>query len=142
MADKTQTTLETGWLVEGKHLDSSAHWYTLGEEYEDGFEWTKEAHRALRFARKIDAENFINDIGWTDVVATEHMWSDIPRPSMREITLESNKKARKAFELRHGGMLLKEIGTHFGVGIEGARRWVNKGRRLFERERKHLTLKN
>jgi hypothetical protein len=57
--------------------------------------------------------------------------------TMREITLNRNRKARKAFALRQQGKLLREIGEVFGVGVEGARRWVNIGKRLFDRESKH-----
>ena len=66
---------ETGWLLESSHIDGSPYWLALDATTEDGWEWTKDSAKALRFCRKIDAENYIIDIGWTAVTATEHSWS-------------------------------------------------------------------
>jgi hypothetical protein len=67
---------ETGWLLE----QPAAHghgplWFYLGkDDGEDGTGWTSDSIAALRFARKQDAESYIADIGWTEIVATEHEW--------------------------------------------------------------------
>lgn len=64
---------ESGWLCE-RTIEGSPHWYAIGEEFEDGFDWIKDSTKALRFARKVDAQNYIDEIGWTEVTATEHGW--------------------------------------------------------------------
>ena len=74
--DNPQTP-ETGWLIESNHVDGTPHWFALGAEFENG-EWTKDSVKALRFARKQDAEAYIYDIGWTVAVATEHAWDRGP----------------------------------------------------------------
>jgi Lar family restriction alleviation protein len=78
---KERETDEKGWLAELRSgvLDQGGpSWWEINPQIEDGGWWTKDASKALRFARKIDAENFIADIGWTDVSAVEHMWPDVP----------------------------------------------------------------
>lgn len=64
---------KTGWLIESNHVDGTPHWFALGAEFENG-DWTKDSVKALRFARRQDAEAYISDIGWTSAVATEHAW--------------------------------------------------------------------
>jgi hypothetical protein len=70
LARKGAAKDETGWLCE---LPSSAFgpsWWCVPEH-----EFTTDASKALRFARKQDAEDYIAETGeWTDVIATEHMW--------------------------------------------------------------------
>lgn len=66
---------ERGWLVELKGQRPS-WWALAAEEGEAAF--TYDSHAALRFARKIDAETFIADAGWTEAFASEHMWVDPP----------------------------------------------------------------
>lgn len=64
-------TDEIGWLCELPSTAFGPSWWCAPEH-----EWTKDASKALRFARKQDAENYIAEIGeWTDVIATEHMWA-------------------------------------------------------------------
>jgi len=65
---------ESGWLIETMHIDSTPHWFALDASLEDGNEWTKDSYKALRFSRKVDAEAYIADIGWTTIIATEHQW--------------------------------------------------------------------
>lgn len=70
---------ETGWLVERKM--GVPHWWgrhTPTLEDEDAFGWTDDSLRAIRFARKEDAEAYIEEVGWNDVIASEHMWCDAP----------------------------------------------------------------
>lgn len=61
---------ETAWLIELR--GSRPTWWSLHPEEEPG--WVPDANKALRFSRKEDAEAYINDTGWTDAFATEHMW--------------------------------------------------------------------
>lgn len=64
---------ETGWLVELKGRTPS--WSTLFVgDYDD--HWTDDSTKAIRFARKVDAEAFIAWHGWTEAFASEHIWSD------------------------------------------------------------------
>jgi chromosome segregation ATPase len=54
-------------------------WFSLkAEDGEQG--WTADSLLALRFTRKADADAYINDIGWTRAIATEHIWSTSPAP--------------------------------------------------------------
>lgn len=62
---------ETAWLIELR--GSRPTWWSLHPEEEPG--WVPDANKALRFSRKQDADAYINDTGWTDAFATEHMWS-------------------------------------------------------------------
>lgn len=61
---------ETAWLIELR--GNEPKWWSLLQEPEP--DWTRDASKALRFARKQDAEAYINDIGWTEAFASEHMW--------------------------------------------------------------------
>ena len=63
-------TEETGWLVELR--GNRPTWWALGPDEEPG--WTTDSTHALRFARKIDAEAYIEDAEWTEAFASEHMW--------------------------------------------------------------------
>lgn len=65
---------ETGWLCELKNNPPLYH--ILPEPH-----WTAIAGDALRFARRVDAEAYIADMGWTEVVAVEHMWTAQMTPS-------------------------------------------------------------
>jgi hypothetical protein len=60
---------ETGWLIEVEGPKWAA--------FIDGRpEWTSDADKALRFARKKDADDF--KLFWCMTAeSTEHMWSDI-----------------------------------------------------------------
>jgi hypothetical protein len=45
--------------------------------------WTVDSRKALRFARKQDAETYIDGVGWTEAFASEHEWEALappPRP--------------------------------------------------------------
>ena len=66
--------VETGWLIEGwdsKARALKAGWWTL--EGENGG-WTTDSTRALRFARNADAQAYIDHIGWTEALPSEHRW--------------------------------------------------------------------
>ncbi len=66
--------IETGWLIE-LNIDGQPHWWSpkKGETpAESG--WSTMANDAIRYARKHDAQMVIDEIGWTEVTATEHQW--------------------------------------------------------------------
>lgn len=64
---------ETGWLIELKGVTPS--WAIVNpNDYDE--HWTTDSTRALRFARKVDAEAYIAHIGWTEAFASEHVWDD------------------------------------------------------------------
>jgi hypothetical protein len=69
---------ETGWLIEFKQSVSvQPTWYGRTDDEDSGvLGMTTDAGKALRFARKVDAETVIEDIGWTEAFASEHMWCD------------------------------------------------------------------
>src|SRR5690606_15331875 len=64
---------DTGWLVELK--GERPTWWSLTDTGEDAAGWATDASLALRFARKCDAEAYIDDMGWTEAFASEHAWS-------------------------------------------------------------------
>ncbi len=73
-----KTTEETGWLIElrqpkAEFISARPAWW--GDTGGDVLGWTEDHAKAVRFARKQDAEMVIADIGWTEAFATEHMWS-------------------------------------------------------------------
>lgn len=75
---------EIGWLIELKAQRPT--WWCLGWDEEPG--WSTDASKALRFARRVDAEAYIEDIGWTDAFASEHIWTaPEPCPNSRKQTV-------------------------------------------------------
>jgi hypothetical protein len=62
---------ETAWLIELRGNRPS--WWALSAN-EDGGEWSHKVDDALRFSREKDAQSYIDDVGWTDAFACEHMW--------------------------------------------------------------------
>jgi hypothetical protein len=91
-----ELTRETGWLIELK--GGTPSWFQLG----DGDNWTSDSLKALRFARKQDADAYIEDIGWTEAFASEHEWSDrraaLPSPSLGRADLVEREAAARAIE--------------------------------------------
>jgi hypothetical protein len=76
--------MQTGWLIELKQSVSARPlWYGITDENALGM--TDDANKAIRFARKEDAEAVMTlDLGWTEAFACEHAWSDAPpRPRLR-----------------------------------------------------------
>ncbi len=65
---------ETGWLIEIVDGGVPAYWGRGGEDGVLG--WTADHIKALRFARKEDAEMVIEEYGWTRARAVDHMWCD------------------------------------------------------------------
>lgn len=76
-------TTETGWLIERL---SPPEWYAGGpctrwqwrHEIDAPDLWTTDASKALRFARKQDAETLIHFEGYIGAIATEHQWCNKP----------------------------------------------------------------
>ena len=75
-ADEAATMRESGqygWLAELK--GANPRWAFLNPmDYDE--HWTTDASKALRFARREDAQAFIDHSGWTSVFPTEHVWDD------------------------------------------------------------------
>jgi hypothetical protein len=75
---------EIGWLVEWRTKTDTVWWGRSNDPEMAGFGWTKDSNAALRFARKVDAEMYIEETGWTDgIEATEHSWpalAPLPEP--------------------------------------------------------------
>ena len=73
----------TGWLIE---KDDPPVYCVLSEDYDE--HWTPDADKALRFARREDAQAYADHIGWTSppVRIAEHMWpalEPMPRGGMK-----------------------------------------------------------
>ena len=65
--------VERAWLIELKGTTPS--WAIVNpNDYDE--HWTTDSTRALRFARKADAEAYIAHIGWTEAFPSEHIWDD------------------------------------------------------------------
>ena len=80
---------ETAWLVELK--GSTPSWAVcFAGDYDD--HWTTDSTKALRFARKADAEAFIAWNGWTEAFASEHMWTTPPVGSGSQLADATPKK--------------------------------------------------
>jgi hypothetical protein len=91
---------ETGWLCEMSELGQILYW-EIDPRSDDGGGWTPDANKAIRFARKVDAENFIADIGWTDATAVEHMWCALKKARVMQTTFTPDPpEARPTCELR------------------------------------------
>lgn len=91
LTDGLHYTGEVGWLIEAWNSRTGqfgAMWWGLGDDHEDGFGWTKDSLRALRFARECDAQAYINETGWTEAKPTEHRWID----PTREVSRRTNAK--------------------------------------------------
>lgn len=70
---------ETGWLIESwnsKTGEFGATWWSLDDSLEDAQGWTKDSTIALRFARKADAQAYIDNTAWTEAKPTEHRWHE------------------------------------------------------------------
>jgi hypothetical protein len=82
---------ESGWLIE--EITGGTRWYSgTGvvdaddpQEGWSGVVWTKDASKAIRFCRKVDAEMAMRTLGFDDpkhFAATEHVWVDpLPYPA-------------------------------------------------------------
>lgn len=67
-------TIERGWLCEWR-LRTGPEWWSIEDTQGEGGYFTRDSVKALRFARRRDAEAYIEDAGWTEIVATEHEWA-------------------------------------------------------------------
>jgi len=66
-----RSPVETGWLIElGTSVSATPSWYC--GDFDDC--WTTDSLKAIRYARKEDAQRVIDSIGWTEAFPTEHQW--------------------------------------------------------------------
>lgn len=65
---------ETGWLVELQSRSGPPTWWSLTDTEGEGGYFTTDSLKALRFARREDAQAYIDDVGWTETIPTEHQW--------------------------------------------------------------------
>ena len=65
--------MESGWLIELKASVQSTPAY-YGENEEGVLGWTSDNMKAIRFARKEDAQLIIDCEGYTEAFACEHGW--------------------------------------------------------------------
>jgi hypothetical protein len=72
-AAATKPSVERGWLIELK--GSVPSWAAVNpKDYDE--HWTTDSTKALRFARREDAQSYIDHIGWTEAFPSEHIWDD------------------------------------------------------------------
>lgn len=115
---------EGAWLIETAALRNQdvivPHWWT--GLYPNSVSWTTDANRAVRFARKQDAEAVIHGMGdvFERPFATEHVWADLhPAPA---VTDEREREIREAIkDHTPGPWTIDEEGTgdveHDGVVV-------------------------
>lgn len=70
---------EVGWLIEAN--DPPSYCMLSDDDYDE--HWTDDTNKALRFARREDAQAYSNHIGWTSppVRIVEHMWPALTNSS-------------------------------------------------------------
>lgn len=83
---------ETGWLIECKHIGNAAWWDGKRgpRDLIDCRYFTTDHLKAVRFARKEDAERIIKGCGGSCMQATEHLWVGkemTPDDSVKELRL-------------------------------------------------------
>jgi len=82
-AHPAPATVESGWLIELKGTAPS--WAILNpQDYDE--HWTTDSTRAIRFAREVDAQAYIDHIGWTEAFPSEHIWDDGRRAALASAT--------------------------------------------------------
>lgn len=71
---------ETGWLIEHPNTSQSVKYYTMAPGTPDF--WTTDSQKALRFARREDANNYLSFYGDDELPAriVEHRWMPLPKP--------------------------------------------------------------
>ena len=70
-AGSAQGVDETGWIIE---KDDPPVYHLVSGDHDE--HWTDDVNKALRFARKEDADAYVDHVGWTSppVRTAEHMW--------------------------------------------------------------------
>lgn len=113
---------ETGWLIELKRRTPT--WFQLA--YDD-VHWTADASKAIRFARKQDAEAYIANIGWTEAFASEHMWCAPRKPAARALpdssaaAVDFDKFVPGEFKCKKCGFALSQFNMRAFDGAVGER---------------------
>lgn len=64
---------ERGWLIE---LKGNVPSWAIVNPHDYDEHWTTDSTKALRFARKTDAQAYIDHIGWSEAFPSEHIWDD------------------------------------------------------------------
>lgn len=98
---------ETGWLIE---MNDPPVYHIVSSDHDE--HWTADANAALRFARREDAQAYVEHIGWTSppVRVAEHMWPALSRPAVQT-------DAHNSFDA--AWYELKRIGIHDDGWIVG-----------------------
>lgn len=65
-------TEQTAWLIELTGERTPEWWARVDEDSVLG--WSSDHTKAIRFCRAQDAQAYIDEIGWTRAVPTEHSW--------------------------------------------------------------------
>jgi len=74
-------SIESGWLIERRKGPVT----TWAAATESGFHWTAEAHEAIRFSRRSDAEQVASILGDDVDAICEHQWGpDLVSPPQPE----------------------------------------------------------
>lgn len=125
--DREAVAAETsfGWVIEAGWTPASAPEYWCGTEGEgDGLlhHWNKDSFRAIRFARKIDAERIARCIvdgvseqplAWQDVTrVVEYGWNAAPSVAVAETDADAPGDAKD------GGFARNQVIPHDVVGVK------------------------
>lgn len=84
---------KTGWLIEKD--DPPVYCIVNPKDYDE--QWTSDASKALRFARREDAQAYSDHIGWTSppVRIAEHMWVDGNARAAMQASVETATPAQE-----------------------------------------------
>lgn len=90
---------QIGWLIENGSYSAPLYKYIDNSDGCMIFKWTPDANKALRFARRIDAEAFAyhDEHAWRIV---EHMWHDDLRKSEQPAPVRTDQLDKALFEAR------------------------------------------
>jgi len=113
---------EAGWLIE---KDDPPVYAVLSDDFDE--HWTDDAEKALRFARREDAQAYVDHIGWTSppVRVVEHMWPEVSRPSPASARGEIAQKGftvdtiMEAFNVWYRTLTVRDMPTNRDVFAQG-----------------------
>ncbi len=69
---------ELGWLIERTDSNVPVYYGISCPGVTTEWAWVVDHNKAIRFARRIDAQRTIGMYGFKNCIATEHMWMEPP----------------------------------------------------------------
>lgn len=93
---------QVGWIIE---KDDPPVYHLITADYDE--HWTSDADKALRFARKEDAEAYIDHVGWTSppVRTAEHMWV---APRVVRVSIDKMPRGGMEFDWQEWSLIYRK----------------------------------